>query len=84
MPYRDREQQLIYMRNYMKRKRMVDRLARLKQRKQQVLQDYEEDHIMRVLYSSREQLTADIDSEIDKLEGLLRVENKVVVLGGRG
>jgi len=49
MPYADRQQQLAYMREYMKRKRIVARLARLKQRKQELLKRFEEEPAMKYL-----------------------------------
>ena len=71
MPYADRQQQLTYMRNYMKHKRMVDRLARLRQRKQDLLKDYDEGPFMQV-FVARKEVGPYIDSEIARLEGLLK------------
>jgi len=70
MPYADRQQQLTYMRKYMKRKRMEDRLVRLKQRKQELLKRFEEEPAMKY-FVKKEEVGIWIDSEVERLEGLL-------------
>jgi len=81
MPYADRQQQLTYMRKYMKRKRMADRIERLKNRKQRLLKQYEEDPLMRLL-CEEEKVGSWIDGEIERLQGLLKNEPNSPVLGG--
>jgi hypothetical protein len=83
VPYCDREKQLQYMREYMKRKRMIHRLERLKQRKQQILEDVEKDDFLRIFLKSQGVTPGEyIEKEIERLEGLLKDCNKVAVLGG--
>jgi hypothetical protein len=73
VPYCDREKQLQYMREYMKRKRMVNRLERLKQRKQQLLERVEEEPFIRIMLEAEGHKVGEyIDQEIEKLEGLLK------------
>ena len=81
MPYADRQQQLAYMRKYMKRKRMVERLARLKQRKQELLKRFEEEPAMRYLIK-KEEVGMYIDVEVEKLEGLLKTGLNSHIWGG--
>lgn len=71
MPYANREQQLEYMRSYMKRKRMVVRIARLKQRKLDLLQRHEEEPLLRAMME-RSEIGSWCDEEIARLEGLLK------------
>jgi len=57
----------------MKRKRMVHRLERLKQRKQQILKDVEENHLLKLLLESDGVKPGEyLDKEIERLEGLLK------------
>lgn len=73
MPYANREKQLSYMRNYMKRKRMENRLERLKQRKQRLLEECERDPLIKLFIESQGiEVGSYIDKEIEKLEGLLK------------
>ena len=65
MPFKNREQQLRYMRIYMQRKRALDRIERLKQRKQRLLKRYEEEPDLR-LFISREELGSAIPGQIEK------------------
>ena len=78
MPFKNREQQLRYMRIYMQRKRALDRIERLKQHKQRLLKRYEEEPDLR-LFISREELGSAIPGQIEKCkekiakyEGLLK------------
>jgi hypothetical protein len=80
MPFVDREKQLQYMRDYMKRKRMVDRLERLKQRKQELLKRFEEEPAMKY-FVTKEDVGKYIDIEIKKLKGLLKNGLNSPVLG---
>ena len=65
MPFKNREQQLRYMRIYMQRKRALDRIERLKQHKQRLLKRYEEEPDLR-LFISREELGSAIPGQIEK------------------
>lgn len=47
MPYTNHETQLEYMREYMKRKRIVNRIAKLKQHKIDLLKRFEEEPYMK-------------------------------------
>ena len=80
MPYADRQQQLTYMRKYMKRKRMADRLVRLKQRKQELLKRFEEEPAMKYFVTKKD-VGKYIDIEIKKLKGLLKNGLNSPVLG---
>jgi hypothetical protein len=71
MPYADRQQQLAYMRKYMKRRRVVARLERLKQRKQELLKRFDEEPAMKY-FVKKEEVGMYIDAEVEKLEGLLK------------
>jgi hypothetical protein len=71
MPYADRQQQLAYMRKYMKRRRVVARLERLKQRKQELLKRFDEEPAMKY-FIKKEEVGMYIDAEVEKLEGLLK------------
>lgn len=75
MPYVNRETQLQYMRDYMKRKRIVARIARWKQRKQFLLQRFNEEPAMKY-YIDREDVGSHCDKEIARLEGLLENDPK--------
>ena len=71
MPYADRQQQLAYMRKYMKRRRVVARLERLKQRKQELLKRFDEEPAMKY-FVKKEEVGMYIDAEVEKLEDLLK------------
>jgi hypothetical protein len=71
MPYADRQQQLAYMRKYMKRRRVVARLERLKQRKQELLKRFDEEPAMKY-FIKKEEVGMYIDAEVEKLEDLLK------------
>lgn len=71
MPYANRQKQLEYMRHYMKRKRMVERIARLKQRKQALLERFDTEPDMKY-FIKREEVGAYCDEEVKRLEGLLK------------
>ena len=90
MPFKNREQQLRYMRIYMQRKRALDRIERLKQHKQRLLKRYEEEPMMKY-FISREELGSAIPGQIEKCketvarcEGLLKMLPNAYILGGRG
>lgn len=77
MPYRDREQQLAYMRIYMQRKRALDRIERLKQRKKGLVKEYEDSPWLMgemarkdVASYIREQIKK-CQETVDRCEGLL-------------
>jgi len=70
MPYADRQQQLTYMRQYMKRKRIVNHIAKLKQHKIDLLKRFEEEPYMKYLVS-RKEVGSHCDKEVERLEGLL-------------
>ena len=83
MPYTNREQQLSYMREYMKTKRLANRIEKLKQRKQRLLQRIEREPYIKVLLGS-EKPGSYIDQQIEKLEGLLKMRQNSSFLGGGG
>jgi hypothetical protein len=83
MPYADRQQQLAYMRKYMKRRRVVARLERLKQRKQELLKRFDEEPAMKY-FVKKEEVGMYIDAEVEKLEGLLKSGLNSHILGGGG
>lgn len=70
MPYANRQKQLTYMRHYMKRKRMIDRIARLKQRKKALLHRFDTESDMKY-FIKREEVGAYCDEEVKRLESLL-------------
>ena len=80
MPYADREKQLSYMKEYMHRKRMANRLERLKQRKQRLLEEIEKEPYIKLLLGD-EKPGKYIDEEIEKLEGLLKNRTNSPILG---
>jgi len=83
MPYTNRQQQLAYMRGYMKRKRMLSRIERLKQRKQFLIQRFNEEPAMKYLID-RKDVGKYCDEEIAKLQGLLKSDTNFQVLGVGG
>jgi hypothetical protein len=83
MPYADRQQQLTYMRKYMKRKRMEDRLVRLKQRKQELLKRFEEEPAMKYFIKKKE-VGSYLDKQIEELEGLLKNQQTFQFQGVEG
>jgi len=80
MPYAGCQQQLTYMRKYMKRKRMKDRLVRLKQQRQELLKRFEKEQAMKY-FIKKEEIDMYIDAEIEKLEALLKTELNFQLLG---
>ena len=83
MPYADRQQQLTYMRKYMKRKRMEDWLVRLKQRKQELLKRFEEEPAMKY-FINKEEVGSYLDKQIEELEGLLKNQQTFQFQGVEG
>lgn len=83
MPYTDRQHQLAYMRQYMKRKRMLSRIERLRRRKQFLLQRFDEEPAMKY-YIDKKDVGKHCDEEIARLEGLLKNSTNFQLLGGRG
>ena len=80
MPYTDRQHQLAYMRQYMKRKRMKARIERLKQRKQFLLQRFDEEPTMKY-YIDKKDVGKHCDEEVARLEGLLQNGMNIPKLG---
>ena len=82
MPYKNREQQLQYMRTYMKLKRAIKTLQRLKARKQQLQAEYEENPaLQRLLLKEEVGIVIDdhiinCQTRIQHLEGLLQISQK--------
>jgi len=68
------------MRKYMKRKRMKDRLVRLKQQRQELLKRFEKEQAMKY-FIKKEEIDMYIDAEIEKLEALLKTELNFQLLG---
>jgi len=81
MPYANRQQQLNYMRIYMKRKRALNRIERLKQRKIELLKRFDEEPLMRY-YITREEVGSWCDKEVARLEGLLKSGLNSYISGG--
>jgi len=90
MPYADRQQQLNYMRIYMKRKRALNRIERLKQHKEHLLERYEEEPMMKY-FITKEEIGSAIPAQIEKCleivrecNGLLKMRTNSYNLGGGG
>ena len=68
MPYRNKRKQQAYTRNYMKRKRALDHIAKLKRDQQQLAEEYRKPHagLIRFLDPFKE-IIEDYDKEIMKL-----------------
>jgi len=81
MPFKNREQQLRYMRIYMQRKRALDRIERLKQHKQRLLKRYEEEPALKY-FISREELGSAIPGQIEKCMEVVR-ECEGLLKGGQ-
>jgi len=91
MPYADREKQLDYMRIYMRHKRALNRIDRLKQRKQTLTQQYEEEPYLQHILPKAE-ASGHIDRQIEacmktikQYDGLLQNPSEMSNLeGGEG
>ena len=90
MPFKNREQQLRYMRIYMQRKRALDRIERLKQRKIQLLKRFDEEPMMKY-FIKKEEIGSRIPGYIEEClkvvkecDGLLKILPKGDILGVGG